>query len=41
MEGSKKKKKQVLKQVIQEAFVEFIVDNEWDLSVRLLALMPA
>ena len=41
MEGGKKKKKQALKQAIQEAFAEFIVDNEWDLLTRLLTSMPA
>ena len=36
-----RKKKQALKQTIQEAFTEFTADNEWDLPTRLLTSMPA
>ena len=41
MGRSKERRKQVLKKAIQEAFAEFIADNEWDLLLRLLALMLA
>ena len=41
MERNEERKKQVLKQTIQETFTEFIADNEWDLPMKLLTLMPA
>ena len=35
------RKNKVLKQIIQNVFIEITIDNEWDLPMKLFVSMPA